>query len=988
MPTTAPTPTPAARPPLAAVVALLAVLAGALGIVAGALAAPAPAGASGPHAEWAPGVRIPSSGRAEPWPSSTGPVQRGHHLTDVSVTLRDVRHSCVKDLDVMLDHGSRRTLLLSDVGDQGVTRFSCHDIYVPTLTIDDDCPPFPNPIPEAARKKPGIDICARPTDNDATGHNEDCFDTFGCYAADADPLWNTFHDRSPSSDWRLYVMDDAGDDAGSIGSWEVTITTTDRPPTSGTTTVDVHKGQDVTITFPGSDPEDGTVTCELRGGPLKGTVSNPWDGGCTKTYRAGARTTGQDPIGYVTEDTASHESPYGSVILNIVNRPPVPNTVNVTARAGERVALALGGTDPDPQEPVSCPSVGAPRLGTLEGSGCTRTYVAGATGGVDQFTYTVADEFGGTATGTVTVGIASTTPSATPREVDATKGTPLAIPLGGTDPQGRPLTCEVVASDIGGLGELTGTGCARTFTAKPGTSGRVTFDYVVRNDTGQTSAPARVGIRVVNRVPVAENVTRTVNVGETITLPLGGTDPDPGETASCEAVGPALLGTLARIAGDGTGCGYRYTAGTNVGNDSFTYSVVDVVGGLARGNVEIRIVDPRPRAEAKAVTAQKGTPVTIPLTGTSPSGDTPLTCQAPTTTAQGRGTLAGTGCTRTFTAAPGASGTDTFTYTVKDAKGRTSPAATVTITIANRAPVAPTLAVTVAQGDSAAVVLGGTDADPGEGVALTCTPTTGPTPRGRVSGTGCFATYTAGTTPGADSFAYTVTDPAGATATGRVDVTIAGTAPAGCTAGEPQDARYVCRTYTDLLGRTASTADKDYWLGRLRSGENRAAIVKAFTGTPEYRASVVRGIWRAYLGTDPDAATRQRWVEQLGRGANPDLVRQEALASAAFLTRSGGTPEGFVAGLHQQLLRRPATATEIATLAGQLRSGTTRATIVTRLLATTGADTPTVAAIYERFLRRSPGGETAYWVDRLQRGESELALVRLIVASAEYHDRA
>jgi hypothetical protein len=973
------------------VFSLLAVLAGALGLVVGtatSTSTAAPAGASGPHAEWAPGVRIPSDGRAQPWPSTTGDVRRGSHLTDVHVVLQDVRHSCVKDLDVMLDHGSRRTLLLSDVGDQGVTPFSCHDIYVPRLTIDDDCPAFPNPIPEAARKAPGMDICARPTDNDATGHNEDCFDTFGCYAADAEPLWSTFHDRSPSSRWDLYVVDDAGGDAGSIGSWEVDITTTDQPPTSGTTTVDAYKGQDLAITLPGSDPDDGAVACEVWAAPTKGSLDGLYDPGCTKTYRAGARATGQDQIGYVTEDTASHTSPYGQVTITIVNRPPVASTVNVTARAGERIPLALGGTDPDPSETATCIHVAQPRLGTIEGSGCARTYVAGPAGGVDTFSYTVADDFGAQANGTVTVGVAATTPTATPQEVTATKGTPLAIQLGGTDPQGRPLTCEVVASDIGSFGDLSGTGCTRTFTPKPNTSGRVTFAYVVENDTGQTSAPATVGIRVANRVPVATNVSRTINVGETITLPLGGTDPDPGEPVSCGSVGPALLGTLERVAGDGTGCGYRYTAGRNVGNDLFTYDVTDVLGGLAKGNVEIRIVDPRPTADAKAVTAGKGTPVTIALTGTSPMGDGPVTCQAPTATAQGKGTLAGTGCTRTFTASPRTSGTDAFTYTVKDAKGRTSAAATVTITIANRAPVAPTVAITVPVGDSAAVALGGTDPDPGEGLALTCTPVTGPTPRGRVSGTGCFVTYTAGAAAGTDSFAYTVRDPAGATATGRVDVTIQGTAPAGCTAGEPQDARYVCRTYTDLLGRTASAADKAYWLGRLRSGENRAAIVKAFTGTPEYRTSVVRGIWLAYLGTRPDAATEQRWVAELGRGANPDLVRQDALASAAFLARAGGTPEGFVEGLFQQVLRRPATASEISSLAGQLRSGTTRTVLVGRLLATREADTPTVATVYERFLRRSPGGETSYWVDRLQGGESELALVRLIIASAEYHDRA
>lgn len=590
----------------------------------------------------------------------------------------------------MLSHDNRRTLLLSDVGEQAFTPFDCFDVHVPTLTIDDDCPPFPNPIPVANRSRPGVDLCARPTDNDGTGHQEDHFFELGSYAADADPLWATFHDRDPSGSWGLYVVDDASDDGGSIGSWSVDITTTDRPPTAGHTIIDVHKGVEAQV-------------------PLTGAGGN-----------------------------------------------------------------------------------------------CERTYVAGPTSGLDAFTYVVTDGFGGRTTGTIQVVVTATEPTAHARAVTAAKGAGTPITLTGSDPNGRPLACEVDATTAHGRATLTGTGCDRTITPKPGTSGTDTFTYVVRNDTGHVSARA-----------------------------------------------------------------------------------------------------------------------------------------------------------------------------------------TVTITIPNRAPTAPTVAVAVNVGDSAAIALAGTDPDPGEGVALTCTPALGRTTRGTVGGAGCFVTYTAGATAGTDSFAYTVRDRDGATATGTVQVTIAGTAPPGCTPADGATARYVCRAYRDLLGRTADAAGKDYWVRRLTAGEHRAATVKAFTGTSELRSSVVRDVHRALLGTAPDAATVTRWSAELARGANPDLVRQEVLASDAFWARAGATPEGWVEAVHQQVLRRPATAAEVTTLAGQLRAGTTRATLAGRLLAATDADTATVAAVYERFLRRTPpAGETAYWVGRLQGGESEMALLRLIVASPEYATRA
>jgi hypothetical protein len=882
----------------------------------------------------------------------------------------------VKDLDIVLVHGGRQTLLVSDVGEQSPS-VGCHDVHLTTLTIDDDCPAFPTPIPVEARTAPGAGMCVRPTDVDSLGHEGDTFPA-PAPSATADPLLDTFRSVDARGGWALYVVDDnGGSSSGSMGSWSLEITTSDQRPTARNTTGVAYKGDAIPLPFSGSDPEDGSaVECEIVTPGAKGSYSHA--PGCGTVYFANGGASGEDRLTYVTRDSAGNRSDPATITLTIVNRAPEAENVTTTVRTGQRVSLPLRGTDPDPGETVRCIEVDTPALGTIEGTGCDRTYVAGATPGEDVFTYRVADDFGAVYQAVVRVTVTSSVPVAHAKEVTAPKGSGwTGISMSGTDPDGLPYGCEVDAVTAQRKGTLTGVGCERGFTPNPGTDGTDTFTYLIRNSRGVASARATVTITIPNRAPHAPRVALAVLPGETVGVTLPGGDAD-GDPVSCSVLTTPALGRL-----EGTGCERTYVAGPEQGTETLRYRVTDTSGATGEGTAEVRIEDLRPTAPPVAVTGQKGTPVTFTL------GAPRQTCQIATTTAQGKGALTTDGCTATFRAGARTSGTDTLTYTVRDTNDRVSTPGTVTVTIENRAPVAPTQAITVLPGDSAAVVLGGTDPDPGEGVALGCTPTTGPTARGRVSGSGCFATYTAGSTAGTDSFAYTVRDPFGATATGRVDVTIAGTAPAGCTPSDPQDARYVCRTYTDLLGRTADASGKAYWVGRLGRGESRAAIIKAFTGTPEYRTSVVRGIWRAYLGTTPDTATTQRWVEQLGRGANPDLVRQEALASAAFQDRSGGTPEGFVAGVHQQLLRRPATTAEVTTIAAQLRAGTTRATVVTRLLATAEADTATVAAIYERFLRRSPpAAETTYWVGRLQRGESELALVRLIVASAEYHGRA
>lgn len=793
---TGPAPRPGAR--ALAFTLVLAVVAG----LASSLVAPtaSPVGATGPHPHFGQGFNV-SDGAARLYPSVSQRVNAGTNLTGIRVRLSNVHHTCVKDLDVLLvAPDGRSTVLMSDAGDQGVTPFSCHDIHSPTLTFDDGCGAFPNPITEGARQGTGIDLCARPTDNDNTGHNGDDWRSAGTNHT-ARPL-SDFLGMDPTGEWKLYVWDDAQGDVGSIGAWYLDITTDDQPPTAADLTLDVYKGQTTPFDFPGWDPDGGPLYCSIHQDPTKGTLAS-W--ACKGNgYTARPLTSGTDGFTFHTYDRVGNGSAIHRATFTIVNRVPAANPVTLSVLPGQRVALPLGGTDPDPQETVTCTAVAAPALGTLEGSGCARTYVAGATPGTDVFGYTVSDPFGGTSSAQVRVTVQSTVPVADPKVQHVDKGWTTTFALTGTDPQGQALTCVV-----------------------------------------------------------------------------------------------------------------------------------------------------------------------------------------PATTTQGKGTLTGTGCTRSFTANPRTSGSDTFTYTVRTPDGRVSAPATVRIDIGNKAPVAPTIDVTVNVADKAAITLGGTDADPGETPALTCHPSLGTTPRGRVSGEGCYVTYTAGAAAGSDSFTYQVRDPFGAMATGTVRVTIAGTAPAGCSAGDLRTARYVCRAYLDLLGRPADASGKAYWVQRLDRGESRATIVKQFTGTIEYRRSVVRGIYRSLLATEPSSAERDQWAEQLRTGLDPDEIRSRVLGSELFWNRAGKTPEGFVEGLYQQVTRRPVTAQELNVALAHMQTGITREGIAAQLLAQVAGDTPTVAGIYERFLRRTPpASETTYWVGRLQAGADELVMIRQIISGNEYYTRA
>lgn len=412
--------------------------------------------------------------------------------------------------------------------------------------------------------------------------------------------------------------------------------------------------------------------------------------------------------------------------------------------------------------------------------------------------------------------------------------------------------------------------------------------------------------------------------------------------------------------------------------------------GDINGGWELQLVTSNspPQANPQVVTAFKGTPVAVNLTGLDPDGDT-LTCVVPGTTTGGKGTLGGSGCARTYTANARTTGTDSFAFRMRDDDGAQSPNATVVLNITNRAPVATDQTVTVGRNERVAIVLGGTDPDAGESLALACTPTLGSAGLGTVSGSGCNVTFAAGNANGSTTFGFSVQDGFGGLDSGIVTVNVVDPVLPGCGPSDSKNARYICRVYLDLLGRSAEPSGKAFWLRKVDRGESRVEIIRKFQTAPEYRRRVVDSVFRTFLQRNPDKSGQTFWAEQIRKGANPDQIRAQVIGSNEYWNKSGGSAEGFAAALHQQVTRIPATSAQIASIKSQLAAGKTRQSIAAGVLATRAGDTATVQSIYETYLRRTPpASEVTSWVNRLQGGITELKIVEAIIGSNEYYNRS
>lgn len=277
---------------------------------------------------------------------------------------------------------------------------------------------------------------------------------------------------------------------------------------------------------------------------------------------------------------------------------------------------------------------------------------------------------------TVVVTPVDDVPSATAQMVGVVEETAQSISLAGNDPEGAPLTFEVLTQPTKGV--LSGTAPILTYTPTLNLTGADSFTFRVKDD-GHTSSVATVSIVItnVNDLPVAsaQSVTTSEDTAKAITLT--GTDVE-GSALTYTVVTPPTKGVLS-----GTAPALTYTPSANLnGPDSFTFKVNDGVADSATATVLITInpVNDIPVATNLVVgTLEDSGPVAVTLTGSSPEGR-PITFQL--LTQPTKGTLGGAAPNLTYTPAVNQAGTDSFTFKVNDGVDN-SGVATVSLNITN-----------------------------------------------------------------------------------------------------------------------------------------------------------------------------------------------------------------------------------------------------------------------------------------------------------------
>lgn len=229
-------------------------------------------------------------------------------------------------------------------------------------------------------------------------------------------------------------------------------------------------------------------------------------------------------------------------------------------------------------------------------------------------------------------------------------------------------------------------------------------------------------------------------------------------------------------------------------------------------------------------------------------------------------------------------------------------------------------------------------------------------------------------------------------------VAAGGASPAGAQGGGAEGApvgsareQFVTRLFFDQLGRDPTLDELNAQVGLLNDGTSRSQLVGSFQGTTDFRTAVVGGSFQTILqrpATDQEMAF---FLAGINRGSSFEDVATNLLASPDFFANNGGTNNGFLQGLFQDVLGRPIgpqDAAQVQQFNRLLRTG--NRTAVIRLLANTRAARENlIRGQFLRLLGRQPTtAELNFWVAQFQRGRRIADLMASLTASDEFFARA
>jgi cellulose biosynthesis protein BcsQ len=547
------------------------------------------------------------------------------------------------------------------------------------------------------------------------------------------------------------------------GTVSITITPVGDWPTAYDDEYETQEEKPVQITLKGSDPDGDSLVYSVVTGPSHGSLSGTEP---NLIYTPYVNFNGSDSFTFKTNDgTADSVNSTISVKVLPVNDSPIANIDSVTTQEDVPISITLTGSDPD-EDSLEYSVATGPSHGTLNGTAPDLVYIPSANfNGSDSFTFKVNDGKSDDVLGTVSITVepVNDPPTVTGDKVSAQEDIPLPIALIASDPDGYPLTYEIVTAPSHGT--LSGSPPNMTYTPNKDFNGSDGFTFKA-SDGLADSVLATVSITIipVNDPPMADSDNIKINEDTPVWIGLTGSDID-GDAFTFSLVEEPSHGNLS-----GTMTNLTYMPNEDFyGSDKFTFKANDGKEDSAVATISITVVpvnDP-PMVESKEVVTQEDTPLSIIMDSHDMDGDelTYRIISGPL-----RGTLSGKAPNLTYTPETNYSGPDIFTFVVSDGISDSAVASvSITVNSVNDPPIAEGGSVTTQEDTPVSIDLSGTDP---EGHSLTYHVVSKPS-YGSLDGTEPNLIYLPNNDfSGSDSFTFKVNDGEGDSSPATISISV------------------------------------------------------------------------------------------------------------------------------------------------------------------------------------------------------------------------
>jgi hypothetical protein len=195
--------------------------------------------------------------------------------------------------------------------------------------------------------------------------------------------------------------------------------------------------------------------------------------------------------------------------------------------------------------------------------------------------------------------------------------------------------------------------------------------------------------------------------------------------------------------------------------------------------------------------------------------------------------------------------------------------------------------------------------------------------------------------------------------------------------------------WQDLLGRDITRSEKASMLDFLDSGGSRAQVAQIVLNSGEYRTKLAQSLFQQFLGRAAAQTEVNFFLSALQQGVTVEQLIAVIVGSDEYYQNRGGTNNGFLEQLYNDLLGRPIDEGSLASFTDLLNRGGSRQQVALFILGGSEYRSNQIQSFFKTFLERQAiDSEIDFLLALWQQGARREQIIAQIIGSEEYCESA